>query len=114
MAQCADIKINAQGFNDGEYTKAGAEEIRFTQTEKYLYVAALAWPENGTVSVKSLANDSPLYTAAIKSVELLGYGKVNFQRTDEALIISLPEKLNNIMPVMRIKKQNRTPKAVKP
>ena len=100
----ADIKINAQGFNDGEYTKAGAEEIRFTQTEKYLYVAALAWPENGTVSVKALANASPLYTDAIKSVELLGYGKVNFQRTDEALIISLPEKLNNIMPVMRIKK----------
>jgi len=68
-------------------------------------VAALAWPENGTVSVKALANASPLYTAAIKSVELLGYGKVKFHRTDEALIISLPEKLNNIMPVMRIKKQ---------
>ena len=100
----ADIKINAQGFNDGQYTKAGADEIRFTQTEKYLYVATLAWPENSTVSVKALASGSPLFTAAIKSVELLGYGKVKFRRTDEALIISLPERLNNIMPVMRIKK----------
>ena len=33
----ADIKINAQGFNEGAYTKATASEIRFTQTKKYLY-----------------------------------------------------------------------------
>ena len=30
----ADIKINAQGFNEGAYTKATASEIRFTQTKK--------------------------------------------------------------------------------
>lgn len=39
----ADIKINAQGFNEGAYTKATASEIRFTQTKKYLYATVLAW-----------------------------------------------------------------------
>ena len=99
----ADIKINDQGFNDGQYTKAGSEEIRFTQTEKALYVTALAWPENHTLTIKSLADGSSLYPAAIKSVELLGYGKVKFERTQDALVVTLPEKLNNIMPALKIK-----------
>ena len=100
----ADIKINAQGFNDGQYTKAGADEIRFTQTEKYLYVTPLAWPENHTVTVKALATGSDLYPAVIKTIELLGYGKVSFTRTADVLTITLPEKMNNIMPVLKIKK----------
>ena len=100
----ADIKINAQGFNDGQYTKAGADEIRFTQTEKYLYVTPLAWPENHTVTVKALATGSDLYPAVIKTIELLGYGKVSFTRTTDVLTITLPEKMNNIMPVLKIKK----------
>ena len=106
----ADVKINAQGFNDGQYTKAGSDEIRFTQgpasgkTEGALYATALAWPENHTMKIKSLADGSDLYPTPIKSVELLGYGKVKFERTKEALIVTLPEKTNNIMPVLKIKK----------
>ena len=101
----SDIKINAQGFNDGQYTKAGAKEIRFTQTDKHLYVTALAWPDNGTVSVKALAEGSQLYDGKIKKIELLGYGKVSFERTKDALTITLPaQKCNDIMPVLRIAK----------
>ena len=100
----SDIKINAQGFNDGAYTSAGSSEIRFTQTEKHLYASALAWPEDGTLTVKSLAEGSKLFPASIKAVELLGYGKVSFTRTPDALIVRLPKKLNNIMPVLKIKK----------
>ena len=100
----ADIKINAQGFNDGQYTKAGADEIRFNQTEKYLYVTPLAWPENSAVTVKALAEGSQYFPTGIKTVELLGYGKVKFERTKDALVVSLPKKTNNIMPVLRIKK----------
>ena len=101
----SDIKINAQGFNDGQYTKAGAKEIRFTQTDKHLYVTALAWPDDGTISVKALAEGSQLYDGKIKKVELLGYGKVTFDRTTDALTITLPaQKCNDIMPVLRIAK----------
>ena len=54
--------------------------------------------------MKSLAEGSDLYPTAIKSVELLGYGKVKYERTKDALVVTLPEKLNNIMPVLRVKK----------
>lgn len=100
----ADIKINNQGFNDGQYMKAGADEIRFTQNDKYLYVTALAWPTDGEVKVRSLSTTSELFPAKISNVELLGYGTVPFRRTADALIITLPNSTNNIMPVLRIHK----------
>ena len=40
----SDIKLNAQGFNEGAYTRAGATEIRFTQKVNTLFATALAWP----------------------------------------------------------------------
>ena len=94
----ATIKINAQGFNDGEYSKAGSDEIRFTQNEKFIYATALAWPEDMTMNVKNLADTK------IKSVELLGYGKVKFSQSLEGLKVVLPKKVNDIAPVLRIKK----------
>ncbi len=101
----ADISINNQGFNDGNYAKAGAREIRFTQTEKNLYVTALAWPDDHTVRIKSLAEGSPLFAGNIRSVELLGYGRVPFSRTAEGLVVTLPEKpVNTIAPVLKVKK----------
>lgn len=99
------IDINAQGFNDGNYTNAGSDEIRFTQNDKYLYVSALAWPSDHKITIRSLSAGSQQFPEKIKIVELLGYGKVEFERTDSALIVTLPnENLNNIMPVLRIKK----------
>lgn len=101
----AKIEISNQGFNDGAYTKAGSGEIRFTQTDKYLYAAALAWPEDGKVVIRSLSEGNDLFPAAIRKVELLGYGKVTFERTADALVVTLPkERLNNILPVLKIKK----------
>ena len=101
----SDIKINAQGFNEGSYTHATASEKRFTQTSKALYVTMLSWPEDHKVTIKSLALDSQLYPQKIKSVELLGYGKVSFSRTAEGLTVTLPAKnLNAIAPVIKIKK----------
>jgi alpha-L-fucosidase len=102
----ADIKLKNQGFNDEQYTNAGADEIRFTQTKSNLYVTALSWPADGeAVKVKSLAADNELYPKKIKSITLLGYGKVKFSRTAEALTIYLPDKKpNNIAPVFRIAK----------
>lgn len=101
----SDIPINAQGFNDGKYIGAGADEIRFTQTDDHLYLTALAWPENGKITVRSLAKNSTLFKKGIKNVELIGHGKVKFERTGDALIITLPsEPCNTLMPVIKIKK----------
>lgn len=100
----ADIKINAQGFNEGSYLNATAEDKRFTQTAKALYVTPLSWPEDGKVTIKSLAEGSDLYPKKISRVELLGYGKVAFRRTQDGLTVTLPKKLNDICPVLKIKK----------
>ena len=101
----SDIKLNAQGFNEAAYGNATAQEIRFTQTEKSLYVTLLAWPEEKKAVIKSLSEGNELYPAEIKNIELLGYGEVEFSRTPEALIIELPEKtLNQIAPVFKIMK----------
>lgn len=100
-----DIPLNAQGFNEGSYSNAGAREIRFTQKGKALYATALAWPENRMITIKSLASGSELYTKRIRSVELLGYGKVKFSRTDKGLTITLPQQdeFKSIAPVFKIK-----------
>ena len=101
----ADIKINAQGFNEGSYSKATAQEIRFTQTKKDLYATVLAWPTEKQILIKSLSDESKLFPGKISKVELLGYGKVSFTRTDKGLLINMPDKqVNKIAPVFKIKK----------
>lgn len=101
----ADIKINAQGFNEGSYSKATAQEIRFTQTKKDLYATVLAWPTEKQILIKSLSDESKLFPGKISRVELLGYGKVSFTRTDKGLLINMPDKqVNKIAPVFKIKK----------
>lgn len=99
-----DIPLNAQGFNEGSYNRAGADEIRFTSTTDYLYATALGWPESKQITIRSLASSSRLYPEEIRQIDLLGYGKVDFTRTDKGLVITLPDKaLNRIAPVFRIK-----------
>lgn len=95
----ATIAINAQGFNDGNYTKAGSDEIRFTQTDTHIYATALAWPEDMTIKIRSLASEK------IKQIELLGYGKLKYTQTEDALIVTLPQKVNSIAPVLKIRKK---------
>ncbi len=100
-----NVQLKAQGFNEGAYSKADAKEIRFTQTEKNLYATVLGWPEDGKILIKSLAEGNELYPNKIGKVELLGYGKVSFTRTDKGLIVNIPDKsLKNIAPVLKISK----------
>lgn len=101
----SSVPINAQGFNEGTYNKATSQEIRFTQTEEYLYATVLAWPEEKEVLIKSLSEGNNLFPNRIGKVELLGYGKVAFERTGKGLLIHLPEAgSDKIAPVFKIKK----------
>lgn len=99
------IPMKDQGFNESTYAQATAEEKRFTQTDKYLYVTALAWPDDAQISIKSLSLNNDLLANKVKTIELLGYGKVSFSQTDKELSVKLPEKpVNKIAPVLKIRK----------
>lgn len=99
------IALNGPGFNEGSYTDATSKEIRFTQTPKYLYAITLAWPDDNTVTVKSLAEGSEYYKNKIKSVELLGYGKVKFSRDSDGLTVKIPaDAPKSVAPVLKIRK----------
>jgi alpha-L-fucosidase len=98
------IKLDGAGFNEDAYKNAAANEIRFATKGKILYATALAWPVNNEpLVIKSLAKDSKYYNGKIRSVELLGYGKVKFNRTAEGLVVYLPSPTNDIIPVLKIK-----------
>lgn len=100
----ADIKLNVQGFNEEAYSKATAQEIRFTRNGNNLYAIVMAWPEDRTVVITSLASKNQLFPQKIKKVELLGYGSVRFTRNNEGLTVFLPEDSPiGIAPVLRIK-----------
>ncbi len=99
------IKMNAQGFNDGQYAGVGSRDIRFNQTKKHLYATALAWPEDGRLVVRSLRKGNPYMKRTIGSVWLLGYGKLRARQTDQGLEVTLPaQPCNKIAPVLRINK----------
>ena len=101
----SDIAINAQGFNEGAYLNAGADEIRFTQTPKHLYAIVLAWPGDNRVCVKTLGKNSAYFKKNIKNVELLGYGKVKCRQEADGLVINIPDDApKGIAPVFRIRK----------
>ena len=99
-----DIKINSQGFNEGQYNNMDHRDIRFNQTEKHLYVTAMGWPEDGKLLIKSLAKDNPNFKKPISSVQLLGHGKLKAKQTKEGLEVQLPQPCNKIAPVLKIKK----------
>ena len=99
-----DIKINSQGFNEGQYNNMDHRDIRFNQTEKHLYVTAMGWPEDGKLFIKSLAKGNPDFKKPISSVLLLGHGKLKARQTKEGLEVQLPQPCNRIAPVLKIKK----------
>jgi alpha-L-fucosidase len=80
-------KIQSGGFNEGKL-KYTAKDIRFTTKAGSLYAIALGWPENGKLTIRSLA------TAAgpVSAVSLLGHdGKLPWQQTAEGLEVTLPQ-----------------------
>jgi alpha-L-fucosidase len=81
------------GQSDTQQQPFTAKDIRFTQSKdgKTLYAIALGWPEDGRLVIKSLAKPSEGKENHIKRVELLGHkGKLKWDQTSEALIVSLP------------------------
>ena len=72
------------------------EDVRFTRNGENLYATVLGIAPSGVANLKSLSNQTSISTSnKIKSVELLGHGAVEWDRTDEELKIQLPKELPN-------------------
>jgi len=91
-------------FNEGKGRPYTAEDIRFTVKGGKLYAIALGWPADGRLRIKTLAQHSPYMRSEIARVELLGVdGPARFERTTEALVVSVPmQKPNEIAYTFRI------------
>lgn len=86
--------INAQGFNEGRI-KFTANDIRFNQNGKVLYVTVMGDPTEN-ISVKNLNNQ-----VKIKKIELLGSKeKVKWSQTNEKLEIEKPSFVPNKIAVV--------------
>ena len=104
------IELNAQGFNDGQYSNMDWRDIRFNQKGNVLYVTAMGWPDaasavkgqGGQLIIKSLRKGNP-YGRKVGKVTLLGYGRVKARQTSEGLVVTLPAPCNKIAPVLKIK-----------
>lgn len=65
-------QIVSGAFNDVKRTGFTSEDIRFTTKGNALYAIILGWPQNGTITIRSLATGSVFYPGEIAQVELLG------------------------------------------
>lgn len=78
----------AQGFNESNHRYTAAD-FRFMRKGDTLNAFAMAWPEDGKLLVRSLANGA----GKIREVSLLGYpGKLDWQQTDNGLLAILPSQ----------------------
>ncbi len=98
-------KVVEGQFADGTAKHYTGEDIRFTVRGTYLYAAVLAFPEDGAVRIKSLADRDasklPHFHGIIKEVTALGFedGIVSWKRDEEALRINT-RGINSSYPVV--------------
>jgi alpha-L-fucosidase len=86
-----DAKHGAGNFNEGKRRQLGAQDIRFTTKSDTLYAIVMGWPDDGKVTIRSLAADSPHYKSQISNIELLGSdAKLKWTRDANALTVNLP------------------------
>lgn len=98
-AQEAAAQLNAQGFNEGKGKPFTHEDIRFATKGQVLYATAMGRPDNGKLLIKSLAKQSPHFPREIRKVEWVPTRQsLSFERRDEGLLVSLPEKSATDLP----------------
>ena len=79
------------GIKDAPTKPYTSQDIRFTTNGTTLYAIVLAWPEDGKVTIKTLATGSEHYQGDIADVKLLGTdAKLTWDRTAAALVVTLP------------------------
>lgn len=78
-------------FGDTKRKVFTAEDIRFTTRGDVVYAIALAWPEDGRLTIRSLARSSPHLQGEIRGVALLGASSpLEWSRDAKGLHVTLP------------------------
>lgn len=91
-AQQDAAALSAQGFNEGKGKPFTSEDIRFVTKGNVLFATAMGWPENGILTIKSLAEGNANYPEKINRVELVSNKQsLVFERTNQGLVVRFPE-----------------------
>lgn len=70
-----------------------SDDIRFTAKGDTVYAFVMVWPENGKVSIRSIAEGSEHFPMRVAKVTLLGGGELKFTRDPSALVVELPARI---------------------
>ena len=94
--------VKAKGGSFKEDFAYSAKDIRFTTKGATLYAFAMGWPEDGQVTIRSLAKLEA--GNAISEVSLVGYnGKVEWNQTTNGLMVKVPgRKVSDYTCALRI------------
>ncbi|MFB9841288.1 alpha-L-fucosidase [Mucilaginibacter ginsenosidivorans] len=92
-AQEEAAKLSEQGFNEGKGKEFTYQDIRFAMKSDVVYATAMGWPEDGKLVIKSLAKTSEHFRREIQKIEWLPTRQsLSFERTENGLVVSLPER----------------------
>ena len=83
--------VRAKGGSFKEDYVYTSRDIRFTTRGATLYALALGWPEDRTITIRSLAKPAGESINQIADIKLLGYkGKITWTQSADALVVTLP------------------------
>lgn len=95
-AQQKTAKLDGPGFNEGKGKAFTHEDVRFVTKGDVLYATALGWPDDGKLMIKSLAKNSEHFAKEVQKIEWVPTKQsLSFERSEDGLKISLPEKTSN-------------------
>ncbi len=96
-------KVVAGSFKDTDSQPYSSQDIRFTSKGSSLYAIAMAWPQDGKLTIKTLAKGSA-NAMAIRNVQMLGSNNsLKWSVDDEGLQVQLPsEKVGEFAYVFKI------------
>jgi hypothetical protein len=85
----AGAALAAQGFNEGRSKPFTSRDFRFTTKGNTLYAIAFGWPQDGKLTIQTLATTQNI-KGTIRDVQLLGGPKVAWTRNEMGLEVTMP------------------------
>ena len=86
-------EVSAGSFTDTKRSAFTSQDLRFTRKGNNLYAMALAWPEDGKLTVTTLATESITRPLNIAQVELLGCkAPLNWTQDADGLHVDMPSE----------------------